>query len=275
MLRDPYYALTLDTLKITGLTVEFDIEKSLKRTPNTAVVRVRNLSQEQRDHLSSLSVAKKAGQGKIRCELVAGYQDEHGLIFRGDLRTATHTREGATWVTQIEGEDGGRSVLRSRVNQTFPAGTPVATVVLACAAALGVGPGNLPSLVATLATRGGRSFTAGTVLSGQAGEELHHLLASCGYTYSVQNGALQVQKAGKPLLSVGALLSEATGLVESPSVNPDGTVSAKTLIIPNLYPGARCVLASAAVQGQYQIRSVKYTGNSFTADWYASLELKA
>jgi hypothetical protein len=275
LLRDPYYSLTLDTLKVTGLTVEFEIEKSIKRTPNTAVIRVRNLSKEQRDHLSSLSVNKKAGTGKIRCELVAGYKDEYGLIFRGDLRNATHTREGATWITQVEGEDGGRSSLKARVNQTFPAGTPVATVVLACAAALGVGPGNLPSLTALLATRGGRTFPAGTVLSGQASEELHHLLASCGYTYSIQNGALQIQKAGKPLLAVGALLSEATGLVETPSVNPDGTVSAKTLIIPNIYPGARCVLASAAVQGQYQIRSIKYQGNSFTKDWYASLELKA
>jgi hypothetical protein len=274
LLRDPYYALTLDTLKITGLTVEFDIEKSVKRSPNTAVIRVRNLSQEQRDHLSSLSVNRAKGLGKIRCELIAGYKDEHELIFRGDLRNASHTREGATWVTQVEGEDGGRSQLKARVNQTFPAGTPVATVVLACAAALGVGPGNLPSLAAQLSTRGGKIFPAGTVLSGQASEELYHLLASCGYTYSVQNGALQVQKAGKALLSVGALLSEATGLVETPSVNPDGTVSAKTLIIPNLYPGARCVLASAAVQGQYQIRSIKYTGNSFTKDWYASLELK-
>lgn len=273
------WRVRVDDFAVTDLSVSFQIEKSTKREPNKCSLKIRNLNATHRRQLDALSASRRRDRSRIRVEIEAGYPDAMALLFSGDLRTAKTTREDlSTFVTEIEGEDGGRAIMTARVNQSFPPGTSIETVVRACARAMGVGAGNANELASAAAfDNGGRSFANGTVLSGSAATELEHVLRSVGLRYSVQNGVLQLQRRGQPLQGSAVLLSRRTGLVGTPEPNADGTLTATSLLIPDLTPGRVVVfdgVESVDVGGSWRIERVKYTGDSSGQDWYAALELR-
>lgn len=267
------WLITVDTLRTSGLDCSFNVVKDTTRKPNKCSLEVRNLPEDFRDRLDGLSVRAKQ-RGRIRVEIEAGYSGARSLIFRGDLRTAESEQSGGTWTTRLEGEDGGRAVLQARVSRGYPPGTPVLTVVRDCAQALGVGLGNVEALAAAARTRGGATFRQGTVLTGNAAEELTGILRSCGLTWSVQDGVLSVLRAGQPLAATAVLLSAGTGLVDAPKPSPDGTISARSLIQPGLYPGGRVMLDTDKIRGTFGIKRINYKGDTAGRDWYADLVLR-
>lgn len=268
------YKLTIDRFNVSGLDIVFEIEKSVKREPNKATIKVFNMPVEIRRYLSALSTKKKKGPGKIRVELEAGYVENKSLIFRGDLRTAISEQDGPDVVTTLEGEDGGRSMLWARINQTFPAGTRVDSVITACAQALGVGIGNTMEVVRLARLEGGGGiFTAGTTLSGSAHHELDGLLKSIGMTWSIQNGAIQILKRGRAVQTTSIKLTPDSGLVGSPQRQPDGTISFKALLNPEIYPGRQISFEEEGLSGTYKVKKLKYQGDSVGLDWYVDGEV--
>lgn len=263
------WRIRLDTIETSDLAVAFEVDKTLKAEPNKCTVSIWNLTPDHRAHLERLSTNKKKGKGNIRVEIEAGYKDNTSLIFRGDLRNAKSTRDGADIVTQLEGEDGGRTVMLSRVQRSFPPGTPVKTVVEACAESLGIGNGNLSQVPIS------GKFPEGTVLSGVASDELARVLRSYGYTYSIQNGVLQVLQRGKALQTTGYLLTDSTGLIAAPVPNFDGGIEVQTMLIPDLYPGRRIMVDSTYFKGQLRINACKYTGSSHGDEWSILMQCKA
>jgi hypothetical protein len=272
-LFDRDYHVRVDTIEVSELDVAFDIVRTVKRQPNTSSVRIYNLSPEHQKQIENLSVRK--GVGKIRVEVEAGYVDSRSLIFRGDLRFAETKQEGSDYVTSIEGDDGGRSTLNATVSRSFPAGTSVATVVRACAQALGVGQGNLADVEATLRTDAGSTFTAGTTLFGPADKELDRVLRSCDFRYSIQSGNLQITRPNRPLQVTAVLLT--SNEIERPTANPDGTLEVVAPILPDLYPGGRVQLETASKRGLYGIIEANYVGDTSAdaQDWHVRLRLKA
>lgn len=271
------WRIQVDTMVTDAHDCAFQGAKTIKRTPNTCSLKIWNLSDDFRQHIESLSVKKKAGRGKIRVQIEAGLGDDLALLFRGDLRTAVTERQEADLITTVEGDDGGRDVLLARVSRSFPPGTPVLTVVRALAQALGVGEGNLAGL--QYATRAGATFPNGTVLSGKADEELTRVLHSCGLTWSIQNGVLQLLQAGKALANTAVVLraqvgKELTGLVGTPCVNPDGTVTATCFIVPGVFPGSQVMIDCPTLRGRFMVKELEFDGDTAGDPWYFNLLLK-
>lgn len=52
------------------------------------------------------------------------------------------------------------------------------------------------------------------------------------------------------------------------------SVSAQSLIVPGLYPGKVVVLASTTVEGPWMVSTVRFSGSTVEAAWYADMELK-
>lgn len=279
-------------IEFETLQCDFEIKKSLRPEPNACKLTVYNLSPEHRAALEAMNLydpKKVKGQkrakkppakkvqgprapkvGRIRVEIEAGYETTGlSLLFRGDLRRGISTHDGKTWKTSIEGEDGGRSVLSSRINESFPPGTSRATVVQALASALGVGLGNIRDVLPELSY----SYTHGTVCTGQASEELKGVLRSSSITYSIQNGVLQFLPAGQGLERSAIVLSPTTGLVGSPRLDSSGAVLATALLVPDIAPGQYVVLDCKRHSGQYKIMSVTHKCSTSGDDWYHELEL--
>lgn len=275
------WRVTVGTLRVEPpMRVAFEVERSVRSTPNKATVQVWNLT---RDHQAQI---EQAADAQVIVE--AGYLNDRGLetIFAGELWRArgkastgpqgirTERSGSVDSVTHIEARDSGVSYQQARIERSFGSGVSVATVLRACADALGVGAGNLAD-VADLAQldAGGSEYPEGTVLSGQAARELTRILAPLGLRWSVQSGALQVLRLGRSLRSEAVRLTPSTGLVGTPEVGTRGTVKIVSLLTPDLAPGRAVVLESARVSGRYLVRSTTYRGDSHAQDWYAECEL--
>lgn len=259
--------------QIRPLDVSFQVEKSTKREPNKFSATIRNLSPEHRSELESSS--------RISISLDAGYQDLISTIFEGDLRDARSKKaakirlDQVDYLTELEGEDGGRSYREATVQRSFGPGTSVAAVLEAAVDALGIGAGNLRELGAAVALEdGGGTYPEGTVLSGQAHREVDRIVRSVGLSWSVQNGAMALRRRGQPLETTAVLLTTRTGLIGSPTKDNEGVISAVSLLRPDLYPGRRVVLRSRTVEAQTYVDRVRYVGDTAGADWNAELELK-
>ena len=258
------------------LDLSFDIVKDITRAPNTARVVVYNLSPDHRRQLEETPT--------LRLIVAAGYEDGITTLFSGDVHVAesrrrrrpSKKREGLTIAqescdvqTTIEALDGGQSYADATIEQSFGAWTSLPDVMRACVRVMGIGEGNLASagVPTTL-------YAEGTVLSGRAWRELDRLVRSAGLTWSVQDGALQLLRGSTPLRQTAIRLTSSTGLIGSPAVDVDRTVSCTALLISGLTPGRQIVLESAQVSGSYRIKKVNYRGDTAGSDWYANLVLE-
>jgi hypothetical protein len=279
-------------IEITGLDVDFQIRKSLRPEPNSCELTIYNLTREQARAIEALNTydpKRTKGQkrpkknlpkgprapksGKIRVEIEAGYDEVRSLIFRGDLRRAITTEDGETRTTKIEGEDGGKSILGSRITEAFPAGTSMATVARACIAAMGLGQGNFLEVEDVLSAQ---KVSGGLVLNGIASEELSAIMRRLGVRWSVQNGVLRFQQRDVDVAR-GYLLNSETGMVSTPARESTGMVKVTALLNPALQIGGFVTVESELQEftGSYQIAELTYVGQKSGTQWFAELSLKA
>ena len=264
-----------------GLDVRFSVERTRKREPNKATVEIFNLNP---DHRGEVAALPKDAQLIIE----AGYSESIGEIFRGTVDDGRSKRERVDWLTMIEGSDGGRELRSKRVNESFPAGTSVATVLEVLARKTGLGIGNADRLKlarAALTLEGGivsREFVEGTAVSGSASEEFTRLLWSAGLEWSVQGGNIQILDLGgkldKPPVLLAAPVGSApgTGLIGSPDVGKDGILKARSLMNADIVPGIQVRVDSKHVQDSlFTVLKATYTGDTSGQDWYVDIEAKA
>lgn len=276
LLFNRVWRATIGTLRVSAPTrIAFEIERTLRPSPNPATLKLWNLT---RDHQAAIEGAEDE-----QVVIEAGYEERgleqlfRGTLFRGrgdDRDELRSVRDGVDIVTTVEARDGGREYQEARVEQGFGPGVAVTTVVRACVEALGVGSGNVADVVgAATFIGGGNTYPEGTVLSGQASRELTRVLGSLGLRWSVQHGAIQVMRVGRALQTQAVRLAASTGLVGAPEVGTRGRVRARSLLNASLWPGRRVQLESERVRGLYEVRSVKYLGDSDAQDWYADCDL--
>lgn len=260
-------ALTVGTLRFTALDFSFTVTKSLDREPNTAEVKIFGLSESSRQSV------EQAEDQRVRLE--AGYEigDGTSVIFEGNLRKGSSTRTGPDVITTVEAGDGERAYRGARVNRSFGPGTSLRAVIEALGDALGVGTGNLPETASGADFEGlGDTFEEGVVISGAAREELSGLLDSAGIEWSVQNGNLQLLSRRRALDATAIRLSAQTGLIESPSIDSEGVMNAKALLISEIFPGRKVEIVSDFVSGFYRVTKATYVGDTAGTDWFVNIE---
>src|SRR5262245_28617259 len=258
----------VENLGLEGFDVRFEIVKSLSgKTPNSAELQVYNLNTEHRQQLQEYE--------KVYLSVEAGYVDGMSLLFRGDLRDVTSSRNGADWITTIT-SDSGRRARKKRLVKSFAPGATVGSVLSEAAKAMGVRLGNTAARTVAAKIEGTQAskFFNGYAIAGQIDEELDRLARSCGLEWSIQDDELQFLDFGAPLAQLAVKLTSATGLLGSPEPGNKGICEARCLIIPDLYPGRRVEMVSEHVRGMYRVETTKHVGSTFGDEWYIDLQLK-
>lgn len=266
--------VTVGTLQIqgagdgdTGFDIKFAIKRNLKAQPNTCDLTVYNLNAAHRSLIEQMKVA--------RVQVEAGYVNGTSVLYSGDLRTSLSVWEGPTAVTALSSGDGEKAIRTARVKVSVRKGSSTGDVLKAIASALGVGQGNLNSAVSKLQAAGFSSlFTMGTVLTGSASREMSSICRSSGLTWSIQNGVLQLLPLRTYLDGTAINLSPQTGMIGSPTVDNDGIMSVKMLLMPDVIPGRKIVIKSDRLQGQYRIEEVNSSGDTSGQDWYHDIKGK-
>jgi hypothetical protein len=266
-----------------GIDVRYAVSKSTKKEPNKAQIEIFNLSADTRGELQKSHKEAATRREPLQVRLEAGYIDDMGVIFDGDLRVLTVKNEGPDWIVSINATEGGHAFRTAEIYRSFNAGTPVETVIRACAEAMGVGLGNLNDVIANMTIKGvGSSLAEGLTAFGFAELELDSLVRSTNYRYSIQRGVLQFQERGKAVNRQVLELSSDTGLVGSPEPVVDamvlgkagkakpskaGAVKFKALMLHQLYPGAQVRLNALNTKGDYHLTEVDFRGDTAGNEW--------
>lgn len=273
VLFDRKLVVTIDTLRITDLDIEFSIEKELKKAPNNCELTIWNLNPDHRASLEQLRAKSKADKGTkgIPCSVEAGYGLSLSQIFLGDLRTVETTRTGPDWQTKLTSGDGEKGAQFGRVQLSYGKGIANDVPLRALARAMGVGEGNLSKVVAQITHA---QFPAGVTISGPAYRQLNVLAAGMGLQVTIQDSALQFQNLGKALSGTALKLNASTGLIDSPTVDNEGVLTAKMLMIPGVRVGGLIVMDSLTVKGNYIIQKATYAGSNFSGDFGITVQGK-
>lgn len=277
------FALQVADLVLDDFDCRFRVDKTLKPEPNSALVEMWNLHPDTRAYISGLvaspGAAKKSGstakpKGLIPVVLKAGYDDPGpDLIFAGDLLTVDHERDGSEWVTAIGSGSGARKFRTARISQALGPGTPIVAALKSILSALGLGSGNATKVAAQIkAASGATVFPRGIVLTGSAARRLTDLCLSCGLEWSYQDGAVQLLARNTVLPGQSVKLTPTSGLIGSPTVDPDGVLKAQALLVPGLKCGATVVVESAHVKGGWRVEKLSANGDTRGQDWYWTIE---
>jgi hypothetical protein len=260
--------VVVSTIEIRDLDMAFHVKKSLKPEPNTADLAIMNLNPDHRSALEQMKIAPVM--------IEAGYLGGVSTLFLGDLRTATTTHEGPDYITRLGSGDGEKKVKKARINTSLKKGVATPAKVLeAVAKSLGVGEGNLSQAIAQIQSAGiANHFAEGAVISGSSFRQMNDICRSVGVTWSIQDGKLQILPLRTALEGQAVVISERTGMVGAPTVDNDGVLSVKVLLIPDVFPGRKIVLEGERLKGQYRIESCSYSGDTHSEDWYIDIEAK-
>lgn len=275
VLFDRRVTVTVDTIEFTGLDVAFKVEKTLKPQPNTCELSIWNLTADHQAQLEQLRPrAKGAVTTGVPCKIEAGYKDATSLVWLGDLRTVDTVRDGPDWITHLTSGDGAQAWKNAKLHVSYGPKTSLETALRAMARALGVGEGNLGKVVKNLKMAGSAIFPHGTVISGPVSRELQAFAASADLEVSVQDGALQFIDRGKALAGTALLLNDSTGLLDSPTVDNEGVLTAKMLMIPGVRCGGLVTIDAARIKGTYRIEKATWSGDTSSTEWEIEINAK-
>jgi len=252
-------------LDVSGFDIDFSVRRSLAmKHPNVCKIEVYNLSESSRKALDG------GPKTNLVVSLSAGYQGGLEQIYFSECRAAWTERVGPDWVTHLEAGDGDKA-MKARC-ATGPGGyIPVASALTYIAQALGVGTGNLQAAQTAIAQSGIYNFSASAV-SGSAARRLTDFCRSAGLEWSIQNGNLQIIKQGALTRTNAVLCSVDTGMIDSPTVDSHGLLSAKMLITPGLVPGGLVHVDSEFYSGDYRINRCHWDGSVRGLNWYVQFE---
>lgn len=270
-----------DGLDLSQLRIKFVIKRSDTQTPNMAEIFIYNLEEQ---------TAKRIKNEFSKVVLQAGYKDNFGVVFQGNIKQVFEGRENATdTFLFIVAGDGDLSYNFAIVNTTIAAGAgnveQVNAAVKAMTATGGTTAGNLGDFPTAKLPRG-------KVMYGMARDYLRTTAETTDKTWSIQDGKVQFVPVTSYLPGEAVVLSSKTGMVGTPVQTNEG-INVKCLLNPKLKVGGRVQLNNADVarlkidlsqpnspanipapltaDGVYYILVIEHQGDTRGTEWYSTL----
>lgn len=259
-----------DTLDVSQLRITFSVEKATKDTPNFSRISIYNLAM-------STIAGIKPGDTVV---LEAGYRDNMGMIFTGEIVQPYVSREGSVDIALVLlSQDGDQFLTSSFTAQTLSKGSTLADAVGACSAGM-----NTNILTDKLNEH---QYIRGKVLFGKSADILSDTAKSVQSQFFVCDGKINIAAAKDYDGNTAVELNPSTGLIETPNQTDDG-VSAKCLLNPSLklnsliHINANLVAAQEAkdkgkvtdvnADGIYRIVKMVYEGDTRGGPWYCTFD---
>ncbi len=251
---------------LSDIDCTFRVKKSLKPEPNTCTLQIFNLAEGTRRVLESAS--------KLGLRLEVGYESGTLVLFEGEIRSAHSFRDHADIITEISTGDSEEEMRTARISFTVGPQQPTDTALRSIVTAMGVGAGNVGQVAAKIKAKGKAIFGPGTVFHGNARVALDQICKSCGLEWSTQDGNMQLLELGRGLDAVSVELTPETGLVDFPTVDHKGVLSAKAFIQPDLVPGRLVTISSVGARGTFRLIDCEYIGDTQGNDWHVQMHGK-
>lgn len=227
------------------LHMEAEIELDRGSKPNKAKVQIWNLS------AASRAFCESAGQV---LQVLAGDGVPSQLCLMDIVtRQVITARKGADVVTTIEARDGLRRWHESVFARSYPPGTARAVILADVLAELRLPIGYQSPSIAPLVYSGGYSFV------GKAVDALAEVMAMDLSSWTIQAGSIYLFAPHDSGIPGAPLLSEETGLMESPTRKDKGAIEAKCRLQPAFSrAGMGVTIKSRWVNGVFKVAKIKH-----------------
>lgn len=230
-------------------TIEFNIERAILSSANTANIRIYNLSPITRNRIY-MDIFDFGNPKNVI--LRAGYDKNMPVIFNGNYRSAWSVREGNNFITQLDCFSDAFGFVNGKTNRTFPTGTLLKTIIESVigdipGAALGF-VGDFPGVTTRASSYSGNACDIVRELSGNA------LFFDLGNA-----NALKDNECFEGSIAV---LDSDTGLLNTPR-REQQLIYLDILFEPRIQIGQRIRLDSQSepiFNGDYKVISVKHQG---------------
>lgn len=252
--------------------LSFEFTVSSEDTPTVAVadVKVYNLSASTRGCVSQ-------GTPII---LNAGYADDRGTLFLGEVAEYKHERSGTDWITTIKAADSMMRWMSAAVNKTYDGPVYASEIIDDLLNIFGVEVG-LFQLTTDLLYKRGR------VCSGKLKDILVEIVTrDCGSRLVVRTGQILINNPADGV-STGVLISPETGLLRTTSsgesiggdaAGGEGNGASQTTIKRTCLLNYRIgvpdivVVRDSQLNGAYRVEHVAHKGSA-TGAWTTEIEL--
>jgi len=234
------------------LRVQFQITKSIRGGLNSCALRVYNLNEDKR---MKIVKNKQNNLKMIKFLFKAGYKNNIGLLFKGNVWNAYSIKQGADFITIINSLDGGYDMINSFTSKTINGGNYIEHILA-----------DMPNTQKGALTNLKKLFRP-KVLVGNSHKLIEENMG-IDETFFIENEKLYVMKDNEVIGDLISLVSPETGLIQTPVID-NQQVTFKTLLNPSIKIGHRIQLESSAkwLNGVYKVITIKYTGDNYGNDW--------
>ncbi len=209
----------------TDLKIVFSVQFWTSQSPNACRIRLYNVSPTTRAAFQNKQFQKII--------LSAGYQDNMGLIFQGDIKQSIYGHENATdTFLDIFCADGQNGYQQGRMNTTLAKGyspMDVVNVAVGGMAPFGISLGKVNVDLVSL------KYPRGTPLAGMSREALRLMSLSAGALWGINFNKVDIIDPRKPIPGGTVKMTAETGLVGWPRQTEAG-IQFESLINPALQP---------------------------------------
>lgn len=224
-----------EAVDLSELRFRFDVRRGDLQTPNSARIRVYNVSKQ---------TAQRIEREFTRLVLQAGYPGNYGIIFDGTVKQVRRGRESQTdTYLDITAADGDSAYNFAVVNTTLAAGSTAADHVAAACTAMnpyGVSQGYLPELPKNPLPRG-------KVMFGMAREFMRWTARTTQTVWSIQDGKVIMVPETSYMPGEIPVITSETGMVGLPEQTQNG-ITIKMLLNPSVKIGRLIQIDNASVQ---------------------------
>ncbi|MDD2056619.1 hypothetical protein NPS58_04050 [Pseudomonas putida] len=242
-----------DALDLSQLRISFAVRRGDLKTPNSADIRVYNVSE---------NTANRAEKEFERIVLQAGYAGNFGVIFDGTIKQVRRGRESQTdTYIDITAADGDSAYNFAVVSASLAAGSTAddhLQAALQSMASRGVTMGERPALAANKLPRG-------KVMFGMTRDYLDVLGKTQDLSWSIQDGKVTLIPNTAYLPGEVVVVTSATGMIGLPEQTQNG-ITVRTLLNPGIRIGRRLQIDNASIQlYRYGLSTNALANNEFVA----------
>ena len=244
-------------LVVEDLRINFDLRNDAHSSPPSSKVQIYNLAPRSDSLISS------EGQPVV---VMAGYGDRIALIAQGEIRRVDRERRGLERVTSITLGASDKTRTEAVISKTYQRvhiRTIVSDLVLDYLG-LRLGPMTyIPNLVIN-------SFVA----EGKAEDELKRLLEPYQVEPYETLGEIRFARQNIPADRRSFSLSEATGLIGTPTVTEKGA-RAKMALNNEIELDQPVYISSSVLTGWYKVVSLAHRGDTWDGEFVTEIEASA
>lgn len=267
-------------IDLSELRVQFEVRNATAQSLKYAFVRVYNLA---------FDTALKIENEFSRIELSAGYGDEAGLIFQGQIAVAKRGRLSASdTFVDITAQDGDAAYNWAVSNRTLASGWTADQLygsLLQDLAPYGVTAGYKPPFANVEAPRGRTCY-------GMTRDYLRDLANQQGCEWGIEDGKLNFVPKSSYVPGEAVVLTPETGLIGSPTQTTSG-IEITSLLNPSIRAGGQVKIQNTSLttttivnqitgqtpqlvagtdsDGAYKALCVQHAGDTRGQYWYTQM----